>query len=785
MRYSVSASILTCRSNGVRRFTFTLLAVMMAASPVTAQQTDVVRSAADGTRFRVIDRIPAVRRPIVEPVQWPFPAAVKRAVEADDWAGAWAVLEPLPPPDDDRRFAFLWAWVALGAGANDAAQPVFAKLADGPGLFVDYANLYAAEAAFRAGRFDEAAEHAARVPSGSVPYRSASLLLGRALVANDETEQGERALRAFIDAFPRDDEAPLARTELARSLHARGKSLDAAKILFEIRRHHPLWSGLDASFDALEKETHAALSPKQRGAVTKMEPSDWLTEYRVRFRAHQSETVVSELGKVVAKWPKKSSERCEALYLVGASYTKLRKHADSIAWYDKTIEECGGVHRRKAFYKGGKAYWNAGKKDRALETFERLWTEFSSHSYADDAMFFSSRILREQSKSDEAKKLLRRQVKTYPDGDMAANAHWLLLREHFAAKDYDAVVAYVDSLADTGERDLYSRGRAHYFRARALHKQGKEKKADAAYQAVVRDYPMSYYALFALNRLAELRGQTGDDVCAAAEASVCDAITIAPPVGIRVVDELKRNEAFQLGQAFLQVGLDGFARLEFHRLRRRAGDGADAQWAIAALLDASGAYPYSHDIPRRHIDGWEEEYPDRQRSTRWHVGYPTPFSEEVERWATKRGLPEALIWAIMREESGFNPRVRSWAGAIGLMQLMPGTAKMMAKKDGWRYAESELTDPDVAIRIGSAYLDDLAERSGQHPALIIAGYNGGWGNVSRWLTDPDTTDLDVWVEDIPYGQTRDYTKRVLRSFWVYSWLYGDERVPRFTMKVPG
>jgi len=68
--------------------------------------------------------------------------------------------------------------------------------------------------------------------------------------------------------------------------------------------------------------------------------------------------------------------------------------------------------------------------------------------------------------------------------------------------------------------------------------------------------------------------------------------------------------------------------------------------------------------------------------------------------------------------------------------------------------------------------------------LMIAGYNGGMGNVGRWLKEADSPDLDLMIEDIPFGQTRNYTKRVLLSFWVYSWLYGEGQVPRFSMTLP-
>lgn len=776
----------------MRRFIAAAIAssffITLAAPAAVAQDSGSpdIRTAADATRFRVIQRIPPPRQVTVEQLAWPYPDDVRNAVEQDDWAAAWKILETIPP-DNDERFKFLWAWVALRGEAWDPAEKTFVQIAQADGLLRDYANMYASEAAFRAGRHDEASAYAARVKSGSVPHASASLILARSLVEKGTIDQGIRALKAFLDAFPNHSDVPTARVELARALHKTDKHPDAAALLVKVRRETPLWSGLDEEFEALEQSVFGKLSKKQRAALEERAPFDWLTEYRVRFHAHDSDDVISGLAERVTKWKKKTAERCEGLYLVGNSYTKLRKHADSVSWYERIVNECSHKHPHyiKALYKGGKGYWNAGKKDDAYRFFEKMWSEFPRHSYADDGMYFASRILSEQDKPDEASKLLQRQVRTYPDGDMASDGHWQMVREMLATDRYADVVSHVDSLTDTGEQDLYSQGRMHYFRARALQKLGKTSEAEAAYTDVVKEYPMGYYALFALNRLAQMRGAKGDDVCDHDGGSICEIIATTAGQPVVVDPELGTNESFRRGQAFLQVALDGFAQLEFNRLRRKVGDQPEKLWTLAALLDAAGAYPYSHNIARRKIDGWETYYPDPQRAERWLVGYPAPFDDEVTKWAKKRELPRALIWGIMREESGFNPRVRSWAGAIGLIQLMPGTAKNSARRDGASWTPGELTEPDYNVRLGTAYLDELAERANNHPVLMISGYNGGWGNVGGWLEDPDSNDLDLWVEDIPYGQTRHYTKRVLRSFWVYNWLYGDTRVPRFDLTVGG
>lgn len=776
-------------SDGMRRVLYTLgisLALGLLPDALLAQTDPLdVRTAGDATKFRVIQRIPAPTTMEVAELAWPYPDNARQAIERDDWVAAWAALEKLPQ-DPDERFGFVWSWAALGANANEQALKGFQNVAARDGLLVDYAHLYAAEAAFRTAQHEIAVTHAAKVTPKSVPHRAASLVMARALVESGEEETGIRALRAFIDAFSGHDDASTARFTLARALHKQGKHTEAAQLLVRTRIEDPLWDGFDEAFTALESDVMNKLSKKERAAIQRRDEKDWITEHRVRFRAHDSQDVIDGLARRVLDWKKKSSERCEGLFLVGNSYTKLRKHSDSTPWYERIISECkGDKHYIRALYKGGKGYWNAGKKTDAIRLFEKMWTEFPKHSYADDGMFFASRVLVELNKENDATKLLQRQVKTYPDGDMAADAHWGFVREYFAKKKYAEVVKYVDALSDTGERDLYSQGRLAYFKARALELAGNGAEARKAYGEVVQNNPMGYYTLFALNRLANMVGGNAKDICQLADGALCNAIqtTAGQPIGVD--QELRTHMSFRRGTAFLQVALDGFAQLEFKRLYSIVGDDPERLWTLAGLLDAAGAYPYSHDIPRRKIDDWETFYPDRERAQRWRVAYPAPFATEVKTWAKKRDLPPELVWGIMREESGFNPRIRSWAGAIGLMQVMPGTAKVSARKDNFTgFSVDLLTNPDDALRIGTAYLDELGDESGDHPVLMISGYNGGWGNVGRWLEKPDSRDLDLWVEDIPYGQTRHYTKRVLRSMWIYSWLYGDTRIPRFELKVP-
>jgi soluble lytic murein transglycosylase len=141
-----------------------------------------------------------------------------------------------------------------------------------------------------------------------------------------------------------------------------------------------------------------------------------------------------------------------------------------------------------------------------------------------------------------------------------------------------------------------------------------------------------------------------------------------------------------------------------------------------------------------------------------------------------RDIDPALIHAVIRQESSFDPYATSPAGAMGLMQLMSGTAKEAAKKLGVKFNQKHLhSQPSFNVRLGQHYLKELLTRFEQSVPISLAAYNAGPGNARKWLTevgDPRTGEMDIidWIEALPFGQTRDYVFRVMENYNIYSQL---------------
>lgn len=152
--------------------------------------------------------------------------------------------------------------------------------------------------------------------------------------------------------------------------------------------------------------------------------------------------------------------------------------------------------------------------------------------------------------------------------------------------------------------------------------------------------------------------------------------------------------------------------------------------------------------------------------------YPKNYEEIVSRYADEYNVPRDLVWAVIKVESDFDPEAKSSAGALGLMQMMPDTFREITKDFlGENLAFEELTDPEVSIRYGTYYLAYLYRYFDYNWHHAIAAYNGGMGNVAKWLKDPEYVDDEGNLKHIPFSETRSYVKKVEKAQEMYLKFY--------------
>jgi soluble lytic murein transglycosylase len=231
---------------------------------------------------------------------------------------------------------------------------------------------------------------------------------------------------------------------------------------------------------------------------------------------------------------------------------------------------------------------------------------------------------------------------------------------------------------------------------------------------------------------------------------------------------------FERALALLKQGETTWAEAELNALPTTVGQvGLDLSWINAHLFAVSGEAKLAHQLVRSGAKDWLSRWPVGEWRQVWELAFPRPHLALVVREAARNQLREALVYAVMREESGFESNAESPAKAFGLMQLIRPTAKRFAKELGLKYTDRSLFRPAVNIALGSRALRTFQDAFPANPVLAIPGYNAGPGRPRRWLKESAQLDFDVWVELIPFTETRRYTKRVLSSVGSYEFLYGD------------
>ncbi len=278
-----------------------------------------------------------------------------------------------------------------------------------------------------------------------------------------------------------------------------------------------------------------------------------------------------------------------------------------------------------------------------------------------------------------------------------------------------------------------------YWRAVALQRLGRAADAQLAFATLSQE--RSYYGFLAADELGQ--DYALDSSQLAADDAALTAVADKPGI-------VRARELFF-------VGLDSRGRSEWDAAVRHLDRAEKLQAAI--LADRWGWH--SRAIATAASLG---QYDDLS------IRYPLPWQQQFESFSSAANISPTWAYGIARSESLFMRDVRSSAGAIGLMQLMPATGKQVARDIRLPYSGlSTLTDPESNIRLGTSYLGQMAERFGGNPVLATAAYNAGPHRVDRWLPEQASEDARVWIENIPFNETRTYVKRVLSAQAIFHW----------------
>ena len=237
-------------------------------------------------------------------------------------------------------------------------------------------------------------------------------------------------------------------------------------------------------------------------------------------------------------------------------------------------------------------------------------------------------------------------------------------------------------------------------------------------------------------------------------------LTPAPelaPAGADILDKVMALES---------IGRKDLAHMELV-LAARFRRAPEVDLAMAEALSSRGHVGDAQVIAEAYI----EEH-SRAPLAFWQLSYPRPYSATVKAAATEFDVDPLLIWAVMRQESRYDPEALSYVGARGLMQIMPATQTWIAEQWGEDIPPGDAFTPETNVRMGAWFLHFLLDYFDQDLDLALAAYNGGAGSVDSWQADPRVSDRDDLLRWIGFGETREYLEQVALNYRVYRELYG-------------
>lgn len=687
--------------------------------------------------------------------------------------------------EDPRPLTLLVARLKERAGDLERAGALYDSAAAPPEWTLSgYAALGAARVKVALKQPSEALKRLALVPSDGPIATLGEALRAEALLASGSREEAIASLRraaASSDRTTADGAAlRLAATLLDGSRSSTAATSDVVEALGLARRVSMAAAGLPARVEearALESRALAALPDSERKALARPQRDEALAQLTALVDTRQFEAATAAAEQVAAglsaaeRW---STVGCETELQRARALSGLRDFRRAREQASEVARRCKGDQGARGLYLSGKYSENEKRWAEAVRFYESLEKDYPDHRLADDARFRAALSYEELGAEARFTDLISRMPDDYPSGDMVVDALFELSTRRLGKGDWAGAALILDRAmalpgATSIERGPEFVGRERYFRARAWGVEGDMARSLSEYEAIVEEAPLSYYMLQAYSRL-----RSADPVRAknALERGLSRAND--RPFEIPLRRELSLP-GFRRALELLRISDVTDAERELEDLGLRGPNAPpELGWAVALLYARADSAWLSQRMLQGLPRDWLGRWPSGDFRKPWEIAFPRPYRDLVHRAADKNGIPEALVYAIMREESSFDPGAESPAHAYGLMQLIEPTAREFGRPLGLRGDRAALTRPAINVAIGCRVLAELSSRFAQNPLLAIPGYNAGPAASRRWLEARPDADFDVWVELIPYGETRRYTKRVLSSRAAYAFLYDRE-----------
>ncbi len=401
-------------------------------------------------------------------------------------------------------------------------------------------------------------------------------------------------------------------------------------------------------------------------------------------------------------------------------------------------------------------------QETALQILNQVVERFPQR--AAEALQEQAKIMESLDSPDTAAQLRETILTEYSNSEAAATLRSQYARNAGQAGNWSGAIAWVDQiLTENVDDDLAPE--MGFWAAKWSLRAGDTESAKRRFERVIRDYPESYFAWRAASALG---WNVGDfQTVRSLQPEIALPAQRQPlPTGSDKLQELyllgQDEDAWALWQVEFENMQAPSVTEQFTDgvLRVGVGDNLDGIFMVSSL-------DWRDDPAEQATHKEVQTHP-----AYWQTLYPFPYANLIAQWSAERQLNPLLVTALMRQESRFEPQIRSVVGAAGLMQVMPDTADWIRTQSD--IAAPNLDNPNDNINLGTWYLDYTHDEYGDHSLYAVASYNAGPGNVADWINRGGYIDEDDFADKIPFPETKNYIRAVFGGYWNYLRLYNPE-----------
>lgn len=679
------------------------------------------------------------------------------------------VMEEFPASLWAKRAGLLAGVILIDQNPAAAISHLRAAQQDFP-VLDDYIRFWIGEALLRLGNPKEAAtvfeEVLQAIPDSNL-VNHVTLRVGEAWYQASRCPEAIAWLIKATDFNGKDSQAAQAQFRLA-ACYLRENQLNEAREMLK-----QLWTKFPYTKEA--KEAEALLVSNIGGEPWVSSPD----EHYVRAQAFLGQALhmeaIEELKKFLARHPS-SPHRRDARLKLGIAQVRLKLYDQArVTFHELAAEQ--GERSDEATVWLARVYLRQGEGEKLLELCRTLHKRKLSPEQKGQINVFGGVWLEDQSRFDEAIVKYRRAAKSGEPASQRAEARWREGWVFYRTARYREAINAWQQIVDQKGSDLEPQ--ALYWIARS-YGHVEAAKSQAVFTRLCQQFPHTYYCQLVRDRGGVLNvSQTEQEHV---PVSTFSTRPVAESVAVLAQDNHARNRAdieqqsaYRRAVELRALGLEQHAVRELAALTDRYGRDAEALAALSIMLNEVGAYHHALRLVRSRFREKLERTGGEIADGLWRVAYPTGLIPTIQLSAVK-GVDPFLVAAIIREESQYDWKAVSRVGAIGLMQVMPATANAVAQQHRLPpISREDLFDQEMNIRIGVRYVEQLLTQFSGNLVQTIAAYNAGPIVVKNWADTYRGRSEDEFVELIQYQETRQYVKRVLRSYKEYLRLDGRQK----------